>query len=485
MSVDQSIRSNSAGDENNPYSLIEFIKPPRWIFNTTDPIDTTGQNEWFFTNITTGDLFIKTFGTWTFMYNFGTGAPSPGITTLANDGAGAQWFKTVIGTTAHLRTMLSSSGKLTFTTQLNDIDIDVNLDSGDVGLANVQNIKSNFFGVADPTNFNDSSEGYAVGSFWLNRATNPSRLFICESANLTVAVWELLAGSGVVDNVANVGGGAGILRDITGGTANLKTLASSSGKITYLPTVSTIDIGVNINKSDVGLPLLINTKYVTQSAINPTVNDDASLGYVPGNVWVNTALLGLWVNQTNTVGAAFWGFIGPSSSFVRNDNDYAFVRKGAGPANTAFGSAGVTVLLNVGVPVYSFIDFRGDWDALNEGFGPICIQRGIPSNGLTNNQYLISYSWSGQLLSVPGTDTVLQFGMGVGNGSVPAGAPFVVGSTSTLIFRSGSELASTINTSFVYRTPSALDTSFFLNVVNLTNTITLSTSDITIIFQQI
>jgi len=485
MAINQTVRTNSAGNLNNPYSLNEYLKPPRWLFDTIDPVDDTGENEWFYTNTTTNDLFIKSNGAWVVVYNFNTGAPTPGLTTLANDGTGAQWFKSVIGSTAHLRTISSSTGKLTFATLANEIDMTVNLVNSDVGLGFVQNIKSNFISSVDPTAINDSSQGYTIGSFWLNRGTNPSRLFICESANVAAAIWELLAGSGVVDNIVNVGVGAGILRDITGGTANLKSLTSSTGKITYTPLVSTIDVGVNLVKGDVGLSLLTNTLYVTQSAVDPTVNNDASQGFVPGNIWNNTAILGLWVNRTNTVGAADWGFIGPSSSFVRNDNDYVFARKGAGPANTAFPVIGRVELLNVGVPVYTLIDFRGNWSALNEGFGPICIQRGIPSNALTNNQYLITYSWTGQLLADPGSDTVIQFGMGVGNGSVPAGAPFVIGSSVNAIFHNGSELTNTVSTSFVYRIPSAVNTSFFLNVVNFNNTVTLSTSDITIVFQQI
>jgi hypothetical protein len=64
MSTDQSIRSETAGDFNNPYGLYDFIKPSREIFGAGVPLDSIGQNEWSYVDTSTGIQYSKLNGTW-------------------------------------------------------------------------------------------------------------------------------------------------------------------------------------------------------------------------------------------------------------------------------------------------------------------------------------------------------------------------------------------------------------------------------------
>lgn len=482
MSINQDIRyAQPSTDEENPNSLFDFIKPPRWIFNTTDPLPNTGEDQWFFTNITTGDFFIKTFGTWTLYYNFQTGTPSPGITNIQNDGV-VGWFKNIIGSTAHFKGISSLSGKITFSQLTNDVDVSVNLNSSDVQLGNVQNIKSNFFGTVPPTALNDSSEGYSVGSFWLNRGVNPSVLYIAESANLAAASWVLLSGSGSgITTIVNLPGSAGVFRDIVGTTANFKALNSTTGKLTFVNNASSVDFGVNLNKNDVGLPLLINTKYVTNSAVNPTVNDDASQNFQLGNIWSNYANGNVYQNRGNIVGAAVWAQI--AGVFVRNDNDFIMVKKNGGTSDTTFSAAFTPVLLNIGFSVYDLINSRGSWARLNLGFGPIILQRTAPTNGVIGNNYIITYEWVG-FISTTGTERIYRFGCNIGNGGTPS-AGLIEGSQSNVVFTSTQVQSSTQSHSFVYTANSATAENLFLSVSCEIGTVTLSTTQINVLIQQI
>lgn len=56
------------------------------------------------------------------------------------------------------------------------------------GAAVVAGVQNNFAATTDPTNTNDSGEGYEVGSVWVNTTTSES--FRCTDATASSAVWE-------------------------------------------------------------------------------------------------------------------------------------------------------------------------------------------------------------------------------------------------------------------------------------------------------
>lgn len=57
-----------------------------------------------------------------------------------------------------------------------------------VGLADVQNIKSNFAATVTPTVGDDTGDGYAVGSLWVDLNTDTG--YLCCDAALGAAVWK-------------------------------------------------------------------------------------------------------------------------------------------------------------------------------------------------------------------------------------------------------------------------------------------------------
>lgn len=57
-----------------------------------------------------------------------------------------------------------------------------------VGLSEVANLKCNYSGTSAPTVNNDSSQGYAVGSRWLDTTNNDE--YVCLNATAGNAVWK-------------------------------------------------------------------------------------------------------------------------------------------------------------------------------------------------------------------------------------------------------------------------------------------------------
>jgi hypothetical protein len=81
---------------------------------------------------------------------------------------------------------------------------------GDVGLGNVENIKHNLTATRDPTISDGSSDGYSVGSKWINVDTDEE--FVClDATSSAAAVWKSTTDQGtggsdadaIHDNVAN------------------------------------------------------------------------------------------------------------------------------------------------------------------------------------------------------------------------------------------------------------------------------------------
>jgi hypothetical protein len=90
-----------------------------------------------------------------------------------------------------------------------------------VGLGNVENTKVNLTATTNPSVTDDSSQGYSVGSLWINTTTDAA--FTCVDASVGAAVWTEGAGDGKVgvdsgDDqrdflLAKLFGGAGIIID--------------------------------------------------------------------------------------------------------------------------------------------------------------------------------------------------------------------------------------------------------------------------------
>jgi len=238
MAINQNIRYAlpNLDNLNNPESLFNYVLPSRILTGTVDPTSTDGQLLSYWINTTSGDFFMKSAdGIWEVIYNFTT-EPGTGITDIINDGTGAQIFKSVIGTDAHIRTLLSADNKCVLLQEANDIAFSVqNLTPADVQL-----VKSNFNATTDPNNTNDITQGYSIGSYWWNSLS--AHLWFCRSNTTLNAVWITFS-TGGLNSLANVGlGGVGIFRDITGTTANLKSLTSTDASIIISNNANTVNL---------------------------------------------------------------------------------------------------------------------------------------------------------------------------------------------------------------------------------------------------
>lgn len=64
MSYDQSIRSDAMGTHDNPYNLHSFIKPSREIFGVGVPLDSIGEDQWYYVDTDSSIQYVKQDGTW-------------------------------------------------------------------------------------------------------------------------------------------------------------------------------------------------------------------------------------------------------------------------------------------------------------------------------------------------------------------------------------------------------------------------------------
>ena len=67
------------------------------------------------------------------------------------------------------------------------------LDKSKVGLGNVENLKVTLDATSNPGSTNDNTQGYAIGSRWLNVSTNQE--YVCADAATGAAVWQKTTGT--------------------------------------------------------------------------------------------------------------------------------------------------------------------------------------------------------------------------------------------------------------------------------------------------
>ena len=126
-----------------------------------------------------------------------------GIKTAANVGtAGSGVFSQKNGLNLEFRKLNSASPTLlTIVENLVDdqVDFTVSVSKSDVGLSNVENTLNNFTATSPPGPSNDSSEGYSVGSVWID--TSSGTVYTCIVSTVGAAEWfESGSGGHVIKN---------------------------------------------------------------------------------------------------------------------------------------------------------------------------------------------------------------------------------------------------------------------------------------------
>jgi len=206
-------------------------------------------------------------------------------------------------------------------------------------------VKNNFTATTNPTSTDSTSNGYSIGSTWVNNVSHG--IYICTNATAGSAVWTSTAGSVTIISAS------------TPTTASAGDLwYNSSTDITYLWNGSAwIDIsaaGGRLVKSNYG------------SAGDPTVNDDNTAGYSIGSLWVNIVSGSAYIATGVSTGAAIWERIsGGVEWIVKTTNYTASVNEGIF-ANTSTAAWTLTLPANprLGNTV-RFVDYKGTFNTNN------------------------------------------------------------------------------------------------------------------------
>ena len=145
-------------------------------------------------------------------------------------------------------------------------------------------LKHNFSATADPTVDDDSGDGYAVGSVWINTSSTPREAFRCVDATEGAAVWV---------NTSLEIGELGSMASQDAGSVNI-----SGGIIAGIADLAVADGGTGASDAatarqnlgvEIGVDVQAFLKHNFSATADPTVDDDSGDGYAVGSVWINTS----------------------------------------------------------------------------------------------------------------------------------------------------------------------------------------------------
>lgn len=162
-----------------------------------------------------------------------------------------------------------------------------------LGLHNLSNIKNNYNGGGPPTNADNLSIGYVVGSRWLDLINNVE--YLCFSSTKEESTWLY---TNLSDNSFN-----SILGIIEKNTSHTEDKTNPH----------------KVTKDQVGLSNVENTKNNLNSNISPQPYDDIFVGYLVGSVWINKKTLKIYICIDNTLNDAKWQeMTNPPETFGEN-----------------------------------------------------------------------------------------------------------------------------------------------------------------------
>ena len=174
-------------------------------------------------------------------------------------------------------------------------------------------ILNNIAGNSDPSENNDSSQGYSIGSTWFN--ANTRNIFTCVSAVARVADWKQINNSVISDqnlSTFDVVEFAQIISpEITVvGQGSFRTKIESAAAENYslkLPEKAPVESQyletIGLDGQMVWRSLLKNN---FDSGFNPTELNDSSQGYSIGSIWINQLLNRFFICLDASVENAVW-----------------------------------------------------------------------------------------------------------------------------------------------------------------------------------
>ena len=326
-SINQDIRySNSQTDENNPQALYNFIKPARWVFNNVNPLPTSGENEWFYLNTVSGDLFQKTNGQWFLVYNFTTGA-STGITNNQSNGTGESIVLPVVGNTGEFKSILGTVDETDINDEGNELRISMSPAYKPFLLRRIGNnrVLGASVGVdsVNPQGNLGIAEGFNRGSLFVLLGAGNS-VYVCEDE--VAKTWSLVFSENTLASLTNIGTGGEVYDQQVGKIAQLRTMIGQTGEIDILQNPANL----NFSMSDLYKPVtLSNVQNVTigyDKVSAPLPSNGSNEGYVRGSLWIETEIAGankIWICRDPTPGSATWDEFSSGGSSVKESAMFA------------------------------------------------------------------------------------------------------------------------------------------------------------------
>jgi outer membrane protein assembly factor BamB len=160
--------------------------------------------------------------------------------------------------------------------------------------ADVELFKDNLAASSAPTTSNDNTEGYAVGSYWID--TTNDKAYVCLDASTGAAVWT---------ETTQSGGGSSLPVD---DTTSLVQDPSTNSKQMRIDVGNVADSTVRVLTMPDADVELVKNNLAASSA--PTTGDDSDDGYAVSSVWIDTTNDKAYVCLDASVGAAVWNEIG-------------------------------------------------------------------------------------------------------------------------------------------------------------------------------
>ena len=219
---------------------------------------------------------------------------------------------------------------------------------GDLSLNNVPNLKVNLAAATNPASTDDNTQGYAIGSFWLD--ASHGKLYVCISAATNAAVWVRIDNS---INTINPGSGISLSSVSDGAWGFDWTIGNSAGPI--LLAESTVGVGGAASITFSSIPQIYRGLLVTFSAlsdsgvvaVNVRFNGDATANYDWERLIATaTTLTGgeaigassLRIGSMANVAGAFSSAEARISEYTRTDRQKVVIAHGARIAGNATGN---------------------------------------------------------------------------------------------------------------------------------------------------
>jgi len=186
-----------------------------------------------------------------------------------------------------------SIGSLWWDSATNTQYVATSVNAGAAAWVALSSIKNNFTATAAPTVANDASQGYSVGSRWIDTTTG--NVYTATSVAAGAAVWS--SGGGAAGTVSATAPASPSAGDLWYNTTNDLTYIYSG--TAWIDIVNAGTSGVKNNFTATAAPTAANDSSVAQ-------------GYSVGSVWVDTTSNKSYTCVDSTVASAIWSSGGES-----------------------------------------------------------------------------------------------------------------------------------------------------------------------------